>query len=78
MTWIITLVLSVLLFLLGIFYLGNQIYRFGFKKKIYSYFVLFVMFFVLVFIFNFITAMLMIIHYMVVWLFNEYLCECCV
>lgn len=33
MTGIITLVLSILLFLLGIFYLGNQIYRFGFRKK---------------------------------------------
>lgn len=71
MTWIITLVLSISLFLLGIFYLGNQIYRFGFKKKIYSYLALFGVFFVLVFVFNFITAMLIIIHYMVVGLFND-------
>ena len=73
MIWILSLVISFVLFIIGIIYLSNRIRKFGMKSKILPYVIILIFTFVLTKLLNFTTGIIIVIHYLVIWLLMDFI-----
>lgn len=71
MLWMFIMLFSLILFIIGIIYMCNRINRLGIKNKLIPYLIVFLFILVLSLLLNTITAIIIIIHYLIIWLFMD-------
>lgn len=73
MAWLFIMGFTFLLFILGIIYICKQMQKFGIKNKLIPYLIILIFIILLSLILNYTTAIIIIIHYLVIWLFMDLL-----
>lgn len=71
MLWMFIMLFSLILFIIGIIYICSRINRLGIKNKLIPYLIVFLFILVLSLLLNTITAVIIIIHYLIIWLFMD-------
>ena len=71
MLWMLIMIFSVLFFIFGIIYMCKSISKFGIKNKFIPYLIVAILTLILTLILNFTSAVIIIIHYLIVWLFMD-------
>lgn len=74
MMWVIIMLISFILFISGIFYVCRKMKLFGIKNKYIPYIIVCAFVLLLTFVFNFTTAAIILIHYLVIWILMDIVC----
>lgn len=72
--WIIIMLISFILFISGIFYVCRRMKLFGIKNRYIPYIIVCAFVLLLTLIFNFTTAAIILIHYLVIWVIMDTVC----